>query len=95
MDPRNLEAVVMACCVLHNMMRDVATNGIVAEGDHEDPETHEFVAGTWRKDSSDRLMAIPRRRGLRTTNGALAQRNHLREYVTSPHGSVPWQERMI
>lgn len=93
MDPRNLEAVVMACCVLHNMMRDVATKGIATEGDQEDPQTHELIDGDWRSDKA--IGNVPTRRGHRTTNGAKEQRDHLRHYVTSPHGSVPWQERMI
>ena len=80
----------MACCVLHNMMRDLASR---TEGDREDPETNELVHGDWRSDNA--LPKVPTRRGHRTTTGAKQQRDHLRDYVKSPHGSVPWQERMI
>ena len=85
------EAVVMACCCLHNLMRIRAASP--TEGDQEHPTTHQLVPGDWRRD--DNLPAITVHPPTRSTQIAKNQRTYLKDYFSSEAGSVPWQNRMI
>ena len=90
--PDNAEAVVIGACVLHNLLRsrNLMANTV---GDTENPEIHEIIEGTWRV---DRIIGqqLPRPVGRKHTQGAIEQRNYLREYVNGS-GAVPWQDKMI
>ena len=88
-----IEAVVMACCVLHNL---ILTNDHHSpfECDREDPDTHELIPGHWR---DDQPVGSQLPRLLRNTAivHAKIQCDHLREYCNSPLGSVPCQDAMV
>ncbi|MFV0264534.1 MAG: hypothetical protein ACK5JN_19255 [Kluyvera sp.] len=87
-----VEAVVMAACVLHNMLR--VHNPVRGEADTEDPVTHDVIMGNWRQDPL--LSDIPNLpAGNRATGNTKVQRDCLRDYFISPHGSVPWQGSKI
>ncbi|XP_063960239.1 putative nuclease HARBI1 [Lytechinus pictus] len=91
--PDRVQSVVLACCVLHNLLRirfPKLHNNLV---DFEDPATHNIIPGIWRGDRE--LASLDVMRGNNTTKAAKAQRDYLRSYYTSPAGSVPWQEKMI
>lgn len=75
-----VEAVTMAACVLHNIIRSRNTQG--SEVDCEDPTMHEVSPGSWREDSP--LGKLPRHRAHRPTDAAKGQRYYLREYCTTP-----------
>ena len=86
---QHVEAVVMAACVLHNVLRGRSPS--LTDGDAEDPETHDVIPGTWQQDQT--LADIPNIiTGNRATAAAKRQRDILRDYFVSPEGSVPWQE---
>ena len=91
--PDNAEAVIIASCVLHNMLR---TRKLTAAGlgDSENPPTHRLVEGSWRNDPAVG-QALPPPVGRTNTQYAIKQRCLLADYVTSDAGSVPWQEYMI
>lgn len=90
--PDRAESVVLASCCLHNILR--GRNPTPNEGDEEDPMTHEVIPGTWRRDPP---VGIPIERVTCNTAARLAkeQRDYLKQYFTSPAGSVPWQESRI
>ncbi|KAK7079792.1 hypothetical protein SK128_007270, partial [Halocaridina rubra] len=44
--PQTVELIVMAACVLHNLLR--IRKGMLQEADQEDPDTHELIPGSWR-----------------------------------------------
>jgi hypothetical protein len=91
--PERVQVIVLACCVLHNMLRTRApnlTNNLV---DREDPVTHAVIPGVWRNDEA--LLSLEVMKGNNATKAAKAQREYLLEYLNSPAGSVSWQDNMI
>lgn len=84
-----VESVIMAACVLHNILRNVSL-----EADTEDPVTHDVNDGQWRADPP---LGEPMQRpsGNHSTNEGKAQRIILQDYLNSPQGSVPWQDDKI
>lgn len=89
------EAVIIACCVLHNLLR--MRNPSPTEADVENPDTHEVIPGSWRMHSQIQpffqpLPSVPSTRG---TNPAKGQRDYLKQYFSSRAGSVSWQMKMI
>ena len=91
--PDNAEAVIIASCVLHNMLR---TRKLTSTGlaDSENPQTHRLVEGSWRNDPTVGHR-LPAPVGRTNTQYAIKQRFLLADYVNSEAGSVPWQEYMI
>nr|CAI5850783.1 unnamed protein product [Callosobruchus analis] len=91
----NLAAInheVMACCVLHNFLRQKCTG------------TYTSMDSVDRENTTDGTMEL----GLRADHLANLQRRHVRNYSTEANevrqafmryfngnGAVPWQERMI
>ena len=84
--PENAEAVIMASCVLYNLIR--IRNPSLIEGDTLDEATNEVIEGAWRQDASIPSVSIP---PTRASQVGKEQRNYLRNYFSSPEGSVPWQ----
>ena len=84
-----VEAVVMAACVLHNLLRNLSL-----EGDTINPQADDTTDGTWRNDPQ-LGQPLQRTSGNTSNNEGKAQRNLLKDYVNSPQGSVPWQDGKI
>lgn len=93
-EPKTVTSIVLACCILHNMLRD--TDSVVQRvADHEDAE-HNLIPGPWRAHALvDGEVEDYIHRAERSTQRAKKQREYLKTYVTSPQGSVEWQDRMI
>ena len=88
--PDRVESVVMAACILHNVIRSqIPTHG---EVDEEDPDTHEVIPGSWRSDLPLSQVSMS---SARATQAAKQHRDHLRDYFNSDAGSVPWQLAQI
>jgi hypothetical protein len=90
--PETVTTIVLACCILHNMLRsqDTVASRVT---DREDAQ-HNVIEGTWRRTAAmtdSEVIADLNR----ATNEAKAQRDWLKEYVNSDRGAVPWQERMV
>ena len=94
--PENAESVVMACCILHNILRRLNVTKR-HQGDYEDPVTHEIIEGAWRTDPpmGEPLQVPYHQSRTRATQSARTQRNYLKEYCNSPQGAVPWQNKSI
>ena len=88
----NIDAVVLASCILHNMLRNQVV-GSQEAGDFWNPDTQELQEGTWRSDPAVG-QPLPQSQQ-RATQAAKHQRECLKNYFNSPQGSVPWQNRSI
>lgn len=86
------EAVVLASCILHNILRE--RNPPRNEEDNEDPDTHQLIPGTWRQDPpvGGNLPILTRNTATRL---AKQQREYLKNHFFSPEGAVAWQGNSI
>ena len=92
--PRKVEAVVIACCTLHNLMRVRYPALQNAQVDQEDPITHEMQPGTWREEVAGSLQDLTRLQASRVGTRAAEIRSYIMRYVNN-EGSVAWQKDMI
>ena len=53
--PDTAQKIVLASCVLHNMILTRYPRQIAAEVDREDPLTHEIIRGAWRDELGDEI----------------------------------------
>lgn len=83
--PENVKVIVMACCIMHNMLIDRNTFPNLDETDLEDPtppDTHQ-------------LVELERLTGNTSHKNAKDMRDYLCNYYNSPVGRVKWQDKMI
>lgn len=93
LEPDRVEDIVLACCVLHNLMRTKYPILTINLLDVEDPLTHQVTSGAWRSNTT--LENLEVMKGNNMTKAAKAQRDYLRDYFQSPEGAVSWQDSMI
>ena len=93
--PENVLKVVMAACVLHNLISLRNPRQITYLADTEDTGSGQLIRGQWREELGDDILAdlesIPRNT---STKAAKLQRNYLKVYYINV-GAVPWQEEFI
>ena len=92
-EPRRVETIVLAACVMHNLLITRCPNETTRFVDKEDQVTHNIIPGAWRDD--DALVGLPTLTGNTSLKVAKVQRNYLLKYYNSEVGSVPWQDKMI
>ena len=91
--PDKAATIVLACVILHNLMRIRYPRMQQRAGDRLDNRGR-IMRGTWRND--DQLVGgqnLPG--GNYGAREAKELRNYLRDHFNSPRGSVPWQYRMV
>ena len=91
--PHRVQSIVMACCIMHNLLaiRYLQQHAHVA--DVEDPDTHNVIPGAWwDEETLVGLQTIGRNTSAKV---AKIQRNYLKDYYNTPIGKVSWQEKMI
>lgn len=98
--PKNVESIVYAACVLHNLirMRGAAAGSAtsIQDGDIVDSDTGEVTLGAWRSGANKlKMVSLQRLRGNPSTASVKEQRDHLCAYYNSQLGSVPWQDSYI
>lgn len=86
--PENVESIVMAACVLHNLLSLRNPHPFIP-----DPEDPRAVGHDWR--SGPTLDGVRGMAGNTQTKQGKAVRMYLKEYYNSEAGSVPWQDDMI
>lgn len=90
------ECMVKAAVCLHNYLRQTNNAGYCPAGfvDSQD-STGQIRPGEWRSMVHDldhgALRPIPRRRGSRYPDSAVAVRDLMKQFVNSVQGAVPWQ----
>lgn len=88
------DAIVMACCALHNYLRKQGTNYISQNNvDRENTATGTFEQGDWRS-TSDGFTSLQYRYNNQRNNEATIIRNKFTSYFIS-EGRVDFQDRMI
>lgn len=92
-DPDVVEDAVLACCTLHNYLREKQPTLTLSLVDTEDPNTHEVIPGSWRTDRA--LDGLEKMRGNNALQKAKGQREYLTQYYSSAQGRVEWQDRMV
>lgn len=81
LQPDKVNKVVLACCILHNLLRDYHPNFSV-------PEHDPTMAEEWTPEPLDGLEARPRQTG---SGPARAVRNYLTDYYNREGNRLPWQ----
>ena len=92
-NPETVKKIVIACCVLHNLLSVRNPRQLAAQADHENPETHEITKAAWREERR-RLEALEALQGNTATKAGKEHRDYLTSYYNTI-GAVPWQDRMI
>ncbi|KAH7966555.1 hypothetical protein HPB49_017542 [Dermacentor silvarum] len=93
LQPQNADYVVMACCVLHNFLRDDVIYMTANYVDSEDAYGN-ITSGQWRttQDSGTSAMfSLQPSTGHNYTRTAAETRDLFCSYFVSREGSVPWQ----
>lgn len=82
--------VVLAICVLHNILRQKCGRAYMPPGtyDTEDAD-HNIVVGEWRRDEP--LYGLSTPQGRNVTNMAKHMRENLAYYFLTENGEVAWQ----
>ena len=92
--PKKVEAVVIACCTLHNLMHVRYPALQNAQIDQNDPITHQLQAGSWRDEVAEPLQHLTRLQASRVRTKAAELRTYLMNYVNN-EGAVAWLNDMI
>ena len=96
MQPDRVDLIVTAACIIHNMLR--TDQVAAAEPDREDPVTHDMIDGEWRDagvNIQGEPIAPPNPFQARPTINALAQREYLKNYLSTGPGALPWQDARL
>lgn len=91
-EPVRASKIVLACCVLHNLLIDNKKYCPPGFADHYDANGI-LIEGEWRTNGCD-MVPLQTTRG-RVSDRAKSIRNVLKNYVNSPAGSVSWQTTSI
>lgn len=95
----NVDSVILACCVLHNYLRQHPTARAVysptGTADSEDTDSGELRSGSWRAEGDVTCMRGVGQQGSNMSSYSSRDlRDVLHDYVNNA-GRVPWQDRMI
>ena len=93
-NPAKVESFVLAVICLHNMLRRRCRRSYIPPGsvDMEDIDNN-LIPGEWRQHVQLDSFEPDDQRN--SSNMAKVQRLRVRDYFSSPAGSVPWQANMI
>ncbi len=96
LEPEKVVKITMASLCIHNFLRECRSEAYMppAFADWENND-HSIVEGTWRSQGIGSFQTVDHRRERNASVVAKMQRNILREYLISPAGCVPWQEKHI
>ena len=98
--PEKVEAITMACCILHNFLlsRQNASSVYAPPGylDTEDPITHQIHLGDWHTDQqSTSIQLLTKQGNNHYCATAKNTRDTLCHYFNTKEGEVEWQWDMI
>ena len=91
--PHRVQSIVMACCIMHNLLTIRYPQQHAQVVDVEDPDTHNVIPGAWQDE--EKLVGLQTIGRNTSAKVAKIQRNYLKDYYNSPIGKVSWQEKMI
>lgn len=95
LSPGNIDAVVMACCVLHNFLRRHAPSTYTPPEsvDTENEDTHEIRDG--HRAEGENVANISMGHTRNATEAAKLVRDKFKTFFNSPEGRVAWQENHV
>lgn len=95
-----VDAIVKATCVLHNYLR--RRDGTSADrlpylecGDVDSEEDGAVRRGAWRREAAGALNCSGRLASNNATREAMELRERFSDFVLSPEGAVPWQDKVV
>ena len=94
--PDRVCTITLACCVLHNLLRQKYPTAQVNAVDQENADIHAIIPGAWgawRENANLPDMGDVYRGN--TNRAGKEMRQYLVNYVNSEAGSVPWQQDKI
>nr|CAI5839389.1 unnamed protein product [Callosobruchus analis] len=94
-DIESIDAVVLACCALHNFLRKRSKKNYITESsvDYEDIVNGTVIPGEWRQNGN--LLGLDRKNTTKNaSNSAKEIRNKYKNYYNS-FGKTSFQEKMI
>ena len=95
MAPRNVEAVIIAMCVLHNYLRTVNDPKYIPPGYSDNTNSDGTVQEEFWRAAPILNIKVAASQARHATAEAYEIRSKFIEYYTSQHGSVPWQYNYI
>jgi len=94
--PDTAQAIVDACCTLHNyLLKKTSSYCPPGFADSFDEEGN-VVEGKWRQvvaNMETALTPVPKQTQGRPSTSCVNMRNHLMSYVCSPVGVLKWQHK--
>lgn len=97
----NVENYTLACLTLHNYLR-LTDNAYYSAGGFIDSEDKNgnLLPGEWRlfngnEGNNNGLVNVSPVRGSRIRKDALETRNHLKDFLNSEEGKLPWETDYI
>ena len=95
LDPGIVELMVLASCVLHNILRDLSRDSYTPTYfvDLVD-EQGDIIEGQWRHDNTSHVLSLERDKPKKAPYQAEDVRDHFKEYFQTT-GSVQWQYKHI
>ncbi|XP_031329600.1 putative nuclease HARBI1 [Photinus pyralis] len=94
LEPRNIESVVMACCMLHNFLIVKSSTTYIPPECLDYDDTEEGVTHFGSNSQGSNMASLQRRPFGNTTNAAKEVREAFMSYFTN-EGRVSWQDRFI
>lgn len=91
--PETATSVVLACCCLHNILRD-ANPEYLSQVDREEEVNHDLILGEWR-DGGEMEDGDTIGGNNTSSKKGKAVRDYLTQYYNSEVGSVPWQDKQV
>lgn len=88
-DPTKVENIVLACCVLHNLLCTESSNRYIKGIVDQEGQDHKVVPGRWRQDPE--LQQAPLPHTTNKTAHAEQYREGLCRYFVSDSGALPFQ----
>lgn len=94
LEPRNIESVVMACCMLHNFLIAKSSRTYTPPECFDYDDTEEGVTHFGLNSQGSNMSSLQRRPFGNTANAAKEVREAFMNYFTN-EGQVSWQDRFI
>lgn len=97
--PQLAQKIIAACCVLHNYLISVGKEDYMPTGFSDViTDDGQIIDGTWRSSVPNESMfqnEFNVHASGRISQSAKDIRNHLKDFVNSDVGRLPWQDKAI
>ena len=97
LQPKRAQQIVIAACVLHNLISENNPRMFASHCDKYNPVTDEMQPGSWRnnRDIIDAFRDIQRSNAHQSLKDSRKQREYLKHYYSSEQMKLPWQDARL